>query len=88
MINDIKIGQQLWDLRYGRVSVVKLKGDYPIEVITEKGLTLYYDAHGYACISHHYPLLINLNEEFRLPKTHASLVQPNALAQKDSRPKK
>ena len=88
MIKDISIGQQLWDLRYGRVTVTHLNRDYPIEVITEKGLTLHYDAFGYACISHHYPLLISLNEEFRLPKTHVSVRQQHILAQKNSRPKK
>lgn len=88
MLINLKVGQQLWDLRYGRVTVTHLNRDYPIEVVTEKGLTLCYDAYGHACISHKYPLLISLNEEFRIPQTNVSIRQSEVLDTKNSCSKK
>ena len=55
--NKLKLGQLLWDVRYGSVIVSALRRDYPITAITIHNLTLYYDKEGKACIGHSYPVL-------------------------------
>lgn len=60
-IYNIYLGQSLWDVRYGKVSVTKLKGDYPISAVTQNGTTLHYDEEGKACIGHNYPVLYTKN---------------------------
>ena len=58
---DLKVNQLLWDVRYGYVIITKLKGDYPISAITLNDTTLHYNEHGYACMSHNYPMLYKSN---------------------------
>ena len=87
MFRNIKVGESLWDLRYGMVKITHLNKKY-IEAVNDDGITLLYNLDGYASVQHNYPLLIDPNNEFRLPKTHARIMQSNTLAQKNSRPKK